>query len=67
MQVQVRDGNVERALRELKRKLNREGWARELRNRREFTKPSKAKALKKEEGVRRMRKTLRRRFEKEGF
>ena len=39
-EVQVRDGHIERALRILKRKLDREGVIKKARSRRSYEKPS---------------------------
>ncbi len=42
MQVFVRDNNVEQAIRALKKKLQREGVFREMKERRAYEKPSDA-------------------------
>jgi len=65
--VLVRDNDVERAMRFLKKKLQREGVFREMKLRRNFEKPSERKKREKAESVRRMRKLLRKRKEREGF
>ena len=44
MQVFVRDNDVDYALRQLKRKLRREGLFRELKRRRAYEKPSERRA-----------------------
>lgn len=67
MEVNVRDDNVEHALKALKRKLQREGIFREMKLRRNFVKPCLAKAIKKTEAIRRQRKLLRKRAEREGY
>lgn len=67
MQVVVRENNVEQALRALKKKLQREGVFREMKLRRAFEKPSEKKAREKAEAVRRGRKLLRKRMEREGY
>ena len=46
MQVFVRDNDVDYALRQLKRKLRREGLFRELKRRRAYEKPSERKTRK---------------------
>ena len=51
MQVQVRDNNVEQALRALKKKLQREGVFREMKLKQHFEKPSVKKAREKAEAV----------------
>ena len=43
MQVQVRDNNVDQALRALKKKLQREGVFREMKLKQHFEKPSEKK------------------------
>ncbi len=67
MQVVVRENNVEQALRALKKKLQREGVFREMKLRRAFEKPSEKRAREKAEAVRRGRKLLRKRMEREGY
>ena len=67
MQVVVRDNNVDQALRALKKKMQREGIFREMKLRRSFEKPSERKAREKAEAVRRYRKLMRKRLEREGF
>jgi small subunit ribosomal protein S21 len=67
VQVQVRDNNVDQALRALKKKLQREGVFREMKLRRNFEKPSARKKRERAEAVRRYRKLLRKRLEREGF
>lgn len=67
MLVHVYDNNVDQALRTLKKKLQREGVFREMKLRRNFEKPSQKKAREKAEAVRRHRKLLRKRLQREGF
>lgn len=67
MQVLVRDNNVEQAMKVLKKKLQREGHFRELRERRAYEKPSERKARRKAEAVRRQRKLMRRQAQREGL
>lgn len=67
MQVQVRDNNVDQALRVLKKKLQREGVFREMKLRRNYEKPSEKRAREQAEAVRRARKVERKRKEREGF
>ena len=54
--VNVRDNNVEQALKVLKKKMQREGIFREMKLRRNYEKPSEKKAREKSESVRRWRK-----------
>jgi small subunit ribosomal protein S21 len=65
--VQVRDNNVDQALRALKKKLQREGVFREIKLRRHFEKPSEKRVREQSESVRRYRKLMRKRLEKDGF
>ncbi|MBP9878392.1 MAG: 30S ribosomal protein S21 [Alphaproteobacteria bacterium] len=67
MQVQVRDNNVDQALRALKKKMQREGIFREMKIRRTFEKPSERKAREQAEAIRRTRKLMRKRLDREGF
>ncbi len=67
MQVYVRDNNVDQALRALKKKMQREGVFREMKRRRHFEKPSQRRKRERAEAVRRHRKLLRKRMEREGF
>lgn len=65
--VNVRDGNVEQALRALKKKMQREGLFREMKLRKNYEKPSEKKAREKSEAVRRWRKLERKKRERDGF
>lgn len=67
MQVIVRDNNIDQALRVLKKKMQREGLFRELKNRRAYEKPSERRARQKAEGVRRRRKLARKQAQREGL
>ena len=67
MLVQVRDNNVDQALRVLKKKMQREGIFREMKLRRHFEKPSEIRVRELSEAVRRSRKLLRKRLEREGY
>lgn len=67
MQVLVRDNNIEQALRVLKKKMQREGIFREMRERKSFEKPSERKAREKGEAVRRARKAQRKQMQREGL
>jgi small subunit ribosomal protein S21 len=49
--VDVRNGNVEQAMRVLKRKVMKEGLVKELRERQSFEKPSEKKRRKKKENI----------------
>ncbi|MET4807546.1 small subunit ribosomal protein S21 [Limibacillus sp. MBR-115] len=65
--VTVRDNNVDQALRALKKKLQREGVFREMKLRRNYEKPSEKRKRERAEAVRRHRKLMRKRMEREGF
>ena len=67
MQVFVRDNDVDYALRQLKRKLRREGLFRELKRRRAYEKPSERRTRENIESARWRRKALRKRLEREGY
>ena len=67
VQVLVRENNVDQALRALKKKMQREGVFREMKLRRSYEKPSERRAREKAEAVRRYRKLLRKRLEREGY
>jgi small subunit ribosomal protein S21 len=67
MKVYVRDNDVASALRALKRKLQREGFFRELKRRRAYEKPSERRVREAAQSVRRWRKALRKRLVHEGY
>ena len=67
MQVFVKDNNIDQALRVLKKKMQREGVYREMKMRRSYEKPSERRAREKAEAVRRHRKLMRKRMEREGY
>ncbi len=66
MQVLVYNNDVDKALKVLKKKLQREGVLRELKQRRAYEKPSEKKAREKGEAVRRARKLARKLAQREG-
>jgi small subunit ribosomal protein S21 len=67
LQVIVRDNNIEQAMRVLKKKMQREGIFRELRDRKHFEKPSERKTREKAEAIRRTRKAARKQMQREGL
>ena len=67
VQVNVRDNNIEQALRALKKKLQREGVFREMKLKQHFEKPSVKRAREKAEAVRRARKLARKKMIREGL
>jgi small subunit ribosomal protein S21 len=67
VQVLVRDNNVDQALRVLKKRMQREGVFREMKQRKSYEKPSEKRARERAEAVRRYRKAMRKRMEREGY
>ena len=65
MQVLVRDNNVDQALRVLKKKMQREGVFREMKQRAAYEKPSERRVREKADAVRRARKLARKRAQRE--
>ena len=57
--VNVKDNNIEQALRSMKKKLQREGLFKEMKLRKHYEKPSLRKAREKTESIRRFRKLQR--------
>ncbi len=54
--IEVRKGNVEQAMRVLKRKVQKEGLVKELRERQYYEKPSAKKRRKKKENIANVKK-----------
>lgn len=67
MIVYVRDNDLNRAMRVLKKKLQREGVFREMKLRRHFEKPTARRAREHAEAIRRSRKVMRKRMDREGY
>jgi len=67
LRIFVRDNNVDQALRVLKKKMQREGIFREMKQRRSYEKPSERKTREKSEAVRRARKLARKKAQREGL
>ena len=67
MQVVVKNGNVERAMRTLKKKLQKEGLLRELKQKQYFEKPSAKRARKIAEGIKRYQRNERKKIEQRGY
>ena len=67
LRVFVRDNNVDQALRVLKKKMQREGVFREMKQRRSYEKPSERKTREKSEAIRRARKAARKQAQREGL
>ena len=67
LHVDVRENNVDQALRVLKKKMQREGLLREMRAKEFYEKPSVKKARRAKEAIKRKRKADRIRTAKMGF
>jgi small subunit ribosomal protein S21 len=67
MQVFVRDNNVDQALKILKKKMQREGIFREIRQHGAYEKPSERRNREKGEAIRRARKLARKKAQREGL
>ena len=67
MQVFVRDNNVDQALKILKKKMQREGIFREIKQHAAYEKPSERKVREKAEAIRRSRKLARKKAQREGL
>jgi small subunit ribosomal protein S21 len=65
--VQVRDNNVDQALKALKKKMQREGIFREMKLRNYFEKPSEKRVREQAEALRRARKLARKKAQREGL
>jgi small subunit ribosomal protein S21 len=67
LQILVRDNNIDQALRVLKKKMQREGIFREMKQRRFFEKPSERTVRERAEAIRRARKLARKQAQREGL
>ena len=67
IEVTVRNNNVEKAMRVLKKKLLKDGMMRELKERQYYQKPSHVKREAKKQQIRRHKKEQKLRALKEGF
>ena len=67
MQVVVKNGNVERAMRTLKKKIQKEGLLKELKQKQYFEKPSAKRKRKKAEGIKRYQRNLKKKMERLGY
>ncbi len=65
MLIHVRDNNVDQALKVLKKRMQREGIFREMKQRKAYEKPSERRAREKAEAIRRARKLARKRAMRE--
>jgi small subunit ribosomal protein S21 len=57
IEVEVRDGNIDDALKVLKNKMSKEGILTEIKKRRSYEKPSEKKRRKHREAIKKMRKS----------
>ena len=67
MKIMVRDNNVEQALRVMKKKMQREGLFRQLKQAEAFEKPSEKRIRERAEAIRRARKAQRKKLQREGL
>lgn len=67
MQVFVRDNNVDQALKVLKKRMQREGIFREMKQHRAYEKPSERRKRERAEAIRRTRKLARKKAQREGL
>ena len=67
IEVNVKDNNIEQAIRSLKKKMQREGIFREMKLRGHYEKPSEKRARERAEAIRRYRKLQRKRMQREGL
>ena len=67
LEVTVRNNNVEKAMRVLKKKLLKDGMMRELKERQYYSKPSHVKREARKQSIRRHKKEQKLRALREGF
>ena len=65
--IQVRNGNVEQAMRVLKKKLQKDGLLKDLRAKQYYEKPSEKKRRKKKEGIANFKKKQKKLRQQRGF
>jgi len=58
VEVQVRNGNLEKAMRVLKKKVKKEGILKEIKDRQYYMKPSEKKREAKKQGIKNYRKRM---------
>jgi len=58
VEVQVRNGNLEKAMRVLKKKVQKEGLLKELKDRQYYTKPSEKRREAKKQGIKNVKKRM---------
>jgi small subunit ribosomal protein S21 len=67
LQVFVKDNDIDQALRVLKKKMIRDGVFREIKMRSAYLKPSERRAQEKAQAIRRQRKLLRKKLQRDGL
>ncbi len=67
IEVTVRNGNLEQAMRVLKRKVMKEGLVKEIRDRQFYKKPSEIKQEKKKEAIKNWKKKQKKLAQTRGF
>jgi small subunit ribosomal protein S21 len=67
LKIEVRNGNVEQAMRVLKRKLMKDGIMKELRQRESYEKPSEKKRRKKKENIANYKKKMKKLMATRGY
>ena len=65
--IEVRNNNVEKALRVMKKKMKKEGLFQELKDRQYYSKPSLVKREARKQAIRRLKKEQRLKALKDGF
>ena len=56
--IEVRNGNLEKAMRVLKKKVQKEGLLKELKDRQYYTKPSEKRREAKKQGIKNVKKRM---------
>ena len=67
IEVQVRGGNLEKAMRVLKKKVQREGIIKDMRAKQYYQKPSEIKREKKKEGIKNFKKKMKKLEQTRGY
>ena len=65
--VEVRKGNLEKAMRVLKKKVQKEGIIKDLRAKQYYEKPSEIKRRKKKEGIKNFKKKMKKLEQTRGY
>lgn len=67
IEVQVRNGNLEKAMRVLKKKVQREGIVKEVKRRQFYSKPSEERREAKKQGIKNFKKKMAKLERQRGF